>query len=62
MTQYRTLTNLNAQDKTLRGSDKWKWGLSSERKFRLEDRLRRSNKSPDVRGHRIGNLMEASKG
>jgi len=55
------LTDLNARDKALRRSDERKWGLSPERKLGLEDWLRRSDESPDMYGHGVGDLGEASK-
>ena len=58
---YSTPTDLDAQDKAPRCSDEGRRGLSSERELGLKDWLRRSDESPDMRGHRIGNLGEALK-
>ena len=58
---YSTLTDLNAQDKTFRRSDERKWSLSTEWELGLENRLRRSDESSDMCGHKIGDLGEASK-
>ena len=55
------LADLNARDKALHRSDERKWGLSPERKLGFEDRLRRSDESPDMCGHGVGDLGEASK-
>ena len=59
--EYPTLTDLDAQDQALRRGDEWEWGLSTERELGLENGLRRSDKSSDMRGHGIGDLGEASK-